>query len=89
MKSFFKKVLICLSQFIWGLPGSVITYYVADYIEKEKFFSEGHNILELIFILILWVASCGIFIPVWIFFMKKTGLSDSNEYKELQDAMKR
>lgn len=89
MNSFIKKLLICLSQMIWGLPGSALTYYVADYVERKKIFDDGYDLQKLFFILAVWVVFCGLFIPVWIIFIKKTGISSTKEYKELQDSMKR
>lgn len=88
MKSIIKKLLICLSQLMWVFPASVLGYLFAHHAEENGFLREGHDLGKLGVLLGVWLLFCGVFIPIWIWFVKITGISSSKEFKELEEAMR-
>jgi len=89
MKSFLIKILICFSQIIYGVPAFIFTYIFTNYLERKDFFIHREKIWILIVTIGLFAILSIIFYPVWKFFLRKTGLLNSKEYKALQDAMRK
>jgi len=81
--------LICLSQLLWFLPGAVPVYFIGAALEKRGFFSEGYDIKKPIVIFISWVLFSAPLYYLWKFFMKKFGITEMSEYKELSNASKK
>ena len=89
MRSFLIKFLISLSQLLWFLPGGIPTYFIATALERRGFFSEGYDFKKLIVIFISWAVFSTPLYQLWKFLMKKTGITESSEYKALAGGNKK
>lgn len=79
--SLLKKVLIGLSQLLVIVPGAYLAYIVTSFLETQIQFKPGTDPVKLIVGLVCFAACSAPFGFLWFAFMKKTGLSETEEFR--------
>lgn len=80
-KSLKLKILIGISQLFVILPGAFFGYLIASQIESKVQFEEGTDPKKMLMGLIFFALASIPFGLIWYFFMKKTGLSETDEFR--------
>ena len=83
-KSFLIKIIICLSQLFWGIPGIPIAYFLIKKLQEMTLVDSERDIIGFILFLFFWIATCFPLIKAWIFLIKKLKIDQLNEFQELK-----